>query len=844
MIAFLATSSALNPPASQTLFDRLLGLQSLSTGAESVALEFARPLPAWVWVGIAALCFAIAGWSYWRLLGPRSARICLASLRGGVLLILALLISGPQLVLPNERIEKDWVVVMADRSTSMTIADVEGPQPTTRDAQLRTMLDAHAGLFSDLAARRNVLFTGFDLQSFDLQVTPATATAPLAVDIGAPTGTRTLISQSIEQALGRLAARPVAAFILFSDGASPDQPTRTLLRQLEARRIPVFTVPLGNPDSPADLALTRVDAPPAAFIGDKIPIAVEIDLLLPALKVNPSLAPDAPQTVRSIEAQVQVIDTADGSIVAERTIPVSADARTARTILQVSRPLPGTARYKVQVLGPVADLSAANNAQEVTIDISDRPIRVLYFDGYPRWEYRYLKNILVREQSIRSVAMILDPQRRFIQDGSEVLDALPRTQEDWNRFDVIIMGDVLPSVFTTEQLEQIKNVVAMRGSGLLWIGGSGPTPGAWLSTPLADLLPFVLSATQTSERTVPAWLSPILIKPTALAQQYGVLELSANPAEPWPAELLDSDLGWPLMRWAQRFSPDMLKPTAQVLATASPVSSASSTADAPPADPLVMAMRYGAGRVVYVGTDETWRYRYCRGEVLSERFWIPLVRLLARESLGRTGKPALLVASPQQVRVGQDVQITANVLDQRLLQGRPTSLRATVQRLPPTSLDTPAPFTPPPVGLTLARTSPDQQSAQVKDDGATAAFTSSWTASAPGQYTVELAEDFSSASSDAREEPIQARFDVIAPDDELRSPQTDHPALASLAAATGGQMLTGERLAELNTLIPNREVRLLAAPDIETLWDKPIVWALIIFMLIIEWVWRRLLKLA
>ena len=55
--------------------------------------------------------------------------------------------------------------------------------------------------------------------------------------------------------------------------------------------------------------------------------------------------------------------------------------------------------------------------------------------------------------------------------------------------------------------------------------------------------------------------------------------------------------------------------------------------------------------------------------------------------------------------------------------------------------------------------------------------------------------------------------------------------------------------ADLKTLadpavLPNREVRISGAPDIQSLWDRPICLALLLALLSLEWVGRRLIKLA
>jgi len=794
-----------------SLLDWLFDLKTLSTQGADVEWRFARPLPAWVWVGVIVACFVVAAWSYSRLLGPRRVRTALAIMRGCSLVILAMVIAGPELVRQNERVTRDWVVVMSDRSASMGVADAPstGSAATTREAQLRAALAGAATEFDKLAAERNVLQLGFDAATFDLPAATDAKPGEVRVSLGEPLGRRTLLAQCLQQTLRRVAARPVAGVVLLTDGRSPDQPGRSLLREFQGRRIPVFPVPLGNAQSLPDLAITRAEAPAAAFVGDKLPVTVEIESL-------------GGERGEGSGARLQLVDDATGLAIEERRLDASGAGR--QTMLVTPRAA-GERSYTVRLIPDGRDLSEQNNVARVSVTVADRPIRVAYFDGYPRWEYRYLKNILVREESIRTSAMLLSSERRSIQDGNEILDALPRTAKEWQQFDVVVMGDVRPEVFSVEQISQLRSLVAERGAGLLWIGGSGSTPGAWRGTPLADLVPFVIppQGSPGVERSgVEAWLNPVLVKPGAAADRYGVLRLSEDPSNPWPGELLSGDLGWPMMRWAQRITPSMLKPTAEVLATATPAGGGSASETFP----LVMSMRYGAGRVVYVATDETWRYRYCRGEVLTERFWIPMVRLLARESLGRAGRPAVIAATPEQAQVGRPVRLTVRLLDQSLIERRPASLRVRLLRRDEAGMAAGRA-----VEVMLAPEEAEQSEASVS-------YAASWIASEPGRYSIESADALLAGLD------ITARLEVVAPDDELRFPQADHAALETIASETGGRVLDAAALRDLSSLLPNREVRTLGTPDIETLWDKPIVFALLLALLAIEWIGRRLIKLA
>lgn len=843
------------------LLQHLLSLRSVSLSDPEVAFQFARPLPAYVWAIVVLGCVGIAWWSYARLEGSRGGRMALGTLRALVLLLLAVLIAGPELTKQNERVEKDWVVVMADRSASMMVADgsVEeaGVNPgtdtptrtglvgnadgtrSTRDAQIKAAIRDAWPMLSSLARERNVMFLGFDQQAYDLRVVRDGEGTPMGLDLATPQGRRTRIGQSIEQTLRRVAAKPVAGIVLLTDGRSADRLSRATLKQLDARQIRIFPVPLGGGTTLADLAIRRVDAPSGAFKEDVVPVTVEVDAL--GLGVGEAMP----------RAMVKLLDE-NGVVLAERPLVAPARAGEPSTVTLTTTPTDeGSKNWSVVIEPASADLTTDNNKASVRIEVVDRPIRVAYFDGYPRWEHRYLKNLLIRERSVRSSVLLLAGDKRYIQEGTDLLPALPRTQQEWNEYDVIILGDMRPELLSEDQLRQIKSHVAERGCGLLLMGGPGAMPMAWRNTPLADLVPFTLKGeSMGSGGGVPTWAVPVTLRRGLAAAKLGVVQLGETADEPFPAYLSDGSLAWTLLRWAQKIDPRDLKPTAEVLATVGPPvgsvgsgrsesgienGSASGSASERGSEPTpaVLTMRYGAGRVVYVATDEAWRYRYGRGETLPERFWIPLVRLLARESLGRGGKLASLEVSPQKALVEQQVTITLRLLDQTLLRAKPESITVLVKAAEKLEgVATNAGSASDGVEIVLRPTTDRAQ------DALMGRFTGVFVPVDPGAYVIESRDPTVVGLN------LSARFDASYPDDELRAPQPDHEFLAELAQATGGTVLPASRLNDLTALLPNREVKILGTPDVETLWDKPLVLVIFLLLIGIEWIGRRLIKLA
>ncbi len=802
------------------ILNGLFGTGELGFGDGGVHLGFARPISTWAWALLLAGIVGVSVWSYRHLVGAVRTRTVLAVVRGLLLMLLAILAMGPRLIEPHERIERDWTIVLVDRSASLSVPDAQdsGAQGSdtrrrSRDAQLRESIANAWPALREMDQSRNVLWMGFGAGAFDLS-----RTADATIDLDEPVQRRTALGESLDQALRRTSGRIVSAIVIASDGRSLDDISPEAIKRIQSERIRIVTIALGSETPMADLALSRVDAPDEAYVNDPVPVRVRVERLGTG---------DAPT------ARLQLVDDRTGIVLDEQEL--TGDAVQELT-LSTKPDEPRQASWSVRIVTDSPDLVEANNTQTIELTLVDRPLRIAYFDGYPRWEYRYLKNLLLREASLRSSSLLLATNRRFTQEGDEALLSVPTSPEEWANFDVIIMGDLRPEVFSPTQLEQLRDLVATRGAGLIWIGGTGPTPGRWRGTPLEDLLPFTLNDSEG----LSAYTEPVTIFAGDASERLGVLRMGDGG---FSSRLSDPRTGWSRLWFAQRIEPASLKPTAEVLAFAAPEQSVRraierdgiSALDHPPEDatPLVMTMRYGAGRVVYVGTDDTWRWRFGRGEALQEQFWIPLVRLPGRDSLARSGQPAVLDVSPSQALVDQPVRFTVRVLDQRLADaaGERVRLRARDARNP----DDPG------VIIELRASNTARTSGLTTFDG-------TWSFPTPADLTIEPTDAWLSGLG------IRRSLTVFREDAEMRHPEADHAFLASirersvnpgLASETDPPVELGpESLADLPGLIPVRDLRTEAPPTVEPLWDRWIVLVMLLGLLTLEWVGRKLLSLA
>lgn len=801
MIRSLLTLASTAPDG---LFSRVFALRELGFGQEGVTLGFDRPLPTWGWALVVMGCAMLGWWGYRKLEGPKAARWSLAMVRSILLLVLVVLALGPRLERVNERLEPDWVLVLVDRSVSMRVADapfaVDGNPRATRDQQARALLERHAPMFADLASDREMVWLGFDAAAFDLRARSSTDQQ----DAGPPElpdadGRRTALGAAISGALARAAARPLSAVVVLSDGRSIDEPSAAVLRRLVGERVPVHVVPLGSPQAATDVAIAQAVAPEAAFAGDQAPVNVRLDRRGPAsgssgvLRLEDRLTGEIIDQVR-IEADDErwQDDAAEAALVAGELVAGEAD-------------------WIVRFVPDTPDLLAENDQANLRVRVVDRPLRVLYIDGGPRWERRYITSMLLREPSVRSSSLLLAARRSYIEEGNVTIGFPPTSDEAWAEYDVVVLGDVRSGLFSNEQLDQLREHVASRGAGLLWVGGTSHTPASWRGTPLEDLLPFRMDRGSG----VASSSQPVVLNRTASGERLGVLRLDESLST-WPAYLSDPRTGWNRFSWWQRIDDDALKPTTEVLARFEGAGAAM---------PAVLTMPYGAGRVVYVATDELWRYRYARGEPLFERFYLPLVRMQARGRLARTGAEAAISVSPRPALVERPARVEVRLLDQSLVDRRLPSVRARVRPLgddPQSGMAQ---------SLTLG----------VEDTGARRAlsqgYAASWLPTEPGVYEVIVDEPLLAPLG------LRIEVEVLADSDELRDPMADHDLLASLAERTGGRVLGMETLGELPEVLPRREVVIAGQPQVEPLWDRPVVLVVLLVLLALEWIGRRLIRL-
>lgn len=132
----------------------------------------------------------------------------------------------------------------------------------------------------------------------------------------------------------------------------------------------------------------------------------------------------------------------------------------------------------------------------------EEPLRVLYLDHLPRYEYRFLKNALIRDRTLRVHVLLTSADKEWEHPASEGLK--PLTMEsavpllcDADKlagYDAVLWGDLHPDRLTPERKkqEEIESTLCdfvESGKGILFIGGANYAHKGNPGHILSDLLP-------------------------------------------------------------------------------------------------------------------------------------------------------------------------------------------------------------------------------------------------------------------------------------------------------------------------------------------------------------------
>ena len=566
----------------------------------------------------------------WLYLRERQAslgyRLGLATLR--ITLVLLTLFMLSEAVLSVERTGLPYFVVMVDDSASAQVADqyasprvksalgslTKRPEPTRLEIAKGWLERQNASILRELQKQNKVrLYLVSNSARMLAEIDRAEDVDPAIQKLRKveATGTQTQLGDGVRQVLTELRGAPPSAILLLTDGQSTEGLPLAKAAELAARKgVPIYSLGLGDPEPARDLELTELLVDDVVFVDDLVRFQAKLlargfagQEVVVRLKEMPAASKD-PKSAKEIES-IQVKAPPDN-----QPLRVELGHRPKET---------GEVTYLLEVEPKPRELQVENNQIVKLVNVRKEKVKVLLVDGEPRYEYRYLKNYLERDETIDLKVVLVSSDPEYSEQDRVALPTFPAAKEDLFAFDVILLGDADPSYLSASQMQNLTEFVTEKGGGVLFIAGANFNPVAYKGSPLETLLPIEVADARD---------------PTAVGTSLNAFrpeltgEGRASPIFRFGDDEASSNQIWenlPELYWY--LEAPRKKPAAIALAEhPTQVGSDGKL-------PIFLYQFVGSGKTMFSAVDDTWRWRFRGGDRYFDRYWIQTIRFLARSKL-------------------------------------------------------------------------------------------------------------------------------------------------------------------------------------------------------------------
>jgi len=796
---------------------------ALSVTNTSLALRGGVALP---WIVLAALVLGVLTW--WSYAATpqvisRPRKFLLTALRLVFFALVLGLLMRPILALTVEGSIRRSLVMLIDDTASMQIKDPRlDANDQKRAAIAKNILEANKGLNQNLdrsrgreidqIARVEVvkgalknprlnllprLERDFDLDPFTFgqgvvqlsRPAPTSTNAAASrkiedytwIDKLAPSSPLTPIGDSLREVINRKRGQPLAGVVLVTDGAnnSGSQP-REVAALLRQEGVPLYIYGVGI-TSPRDIIVGNIFAPDVSFVKDEVPVTVRV----------------RSQGLSGQSARVKL--QLGGATVAEKEILFGADGEQV-VPMNFTPQSQGDFELTASIDAREDETVKENNSVSQRLKVVDSKIKVLLADQSPRWEFRYLQAMLMRDRRVDVKCFLAESDPAIARSANTpYIEQFPSQREELGKYDLVIFGDIDPRRMSPNQLETISYFVSELGGSFVMVAGKKFSPHAYRRTILDRMLPVEFDA-PTVTAGDPVADKPIKLELTAAGRANLMMHLSDREEE--------SAAIWkqlPPVFWVAKVSRP--KPAAEVLLVDPDPGKESRFGKMP----VVAMQQYGQGQVMYVGTDNTWRWRKNVGDLYYTTLWGQVAQRMAMLHLLGGSKRAQLSTDRKSYVTGERVLVfarlrtaTAEPLQEPSVQG--------VYGLASGGRQTEV----------ILRAAPDHPGL----------YRGEFIAQLPGQYQFFVEQDLNA--------PLD--FAVTEPKFEFGETAMNEGMLRDIATTTGGAFFREEDLFKLPDTIAAKTERVKSPLEVE-LWSSPLYFILMLLVLTGEWVLRKMSQL-
>jgi len=725
--------------------------------------------PLWTLSALLIACAGGLGWVIWQrrrtiaptMRGPRTAVVWI--LQSLMVCLLLFLLWQPALSIATLRPQQNIVAVVIDDSKSMSTQE-DGH--SRKDQVLSTL---NSGLLSSLQGK-------FQVRLYRLGDHLERIERPDRLNASAPA---THIGDGLKEVLADSATLPIGAVVLMSDGADNsggiDLET---ISEIKRQRIPIHTVGFGRERMAHDIELTDVQLPARSLAKSRLQAQVTFHQW----------------GLKGEKARLVVRDS--GKVLTSRDIVLKGDGVAETETVLFSAGDAGVKNLQFSIDSLPEEDNKNNNALTRVLYVDNAKPRILYMEGEPRWDYKFIRRAVEDDKNIDLYCVVRTTQNKLYAQvppdapPGELKDGFPAKVEDLFTYQGIILGSVEANYFTPAQQDLIQQFVDRRGGGLLFLGGrTSLADGGYQKAPFSDLLPVRLPESKNTFHRDPA-----TAELTPAGRDSLITRIEDNPeanVERW------KKLPY-LMNFQEAGQP---KPGALVLAEM--------TASGHKL-PLLITQNYGRGRTAVFATGGDWRWQMLQPvqDMSHELFWRQLLRWLVSDT------PTRVVTTTTRPVLYDDgrVHLRAEVRDTTFL---PTSDAQVEARI---------------VG-------PDGGSQSVDlhpDSLEQGVYSADWDAAHAGSYVAEITatrgqqELGRSVVTFRREDGVAENFHL----------EQNRDLLEKLSSQTGGRYYRPDQVSRLGEDISYSDAGI-TVRETKDLWDMPIVFFVVLLLCCTEWVLRR-----
>jgi hypothetical protein len=497
------------------------------------------------------------------------------------------------------------------------------------------------------------------------------------------------------------------------------------------------------------------------------------------------------EATRGVPVAVQLYE--NGTLTAEVPTQIPDEGGECEVTFELDHPKMGIFNYRVSVT-PLADEKNKNdNEQMVNVEVVDARNRLLYLEGVPRWEYKYLRRMLLSERQISPIIFFTGPDGSP-QGGTPVGNVTAElTPQQLAYFKIIMLGNIDAKELGAARARNLVKFVEDGGSLILLGGAKGWTAGGLAETDLGKILPVRGSEIRTLEGEKPY--------PVKLGEA----------ARSHPAFAGDAALWQNIPPVLSIFTGFTLSIGAETLVTAN-------TPQGP--QPVVATQRFGQGKVSAILTDSLWRWQLGPESGKAhpyERFWTQMISWLLPRQEEIDSMKLEFFADRAQVFLGESVELTARFGNDD--SKRPESVEAHITM--PDNRVVPYQMGPQPVSLPSGKSF--------------SGFGTSFSATQPGLYVVSGSARLNSQTYTS--EPFNFVVKPHSPETVPRPAKVE--VLQALSSTSGGRFFDSPE--SLNEALSKLEFHATqeTLSDYQTLWrDWPAI-ITVMTLLAISWGIRK-----